>query len=160
MPYNYNYYNKPKAKSGKKNRNDRLDHQPGHRMEFERNRKKVLATQAICALCGQPVDKKIKYPHPMSATVDHIIPVSKGGHPSDLDNLQLAHFCCNRQKSDRILADENRHKNSLVEESIDNRKLPLTIDWRRFNGDNSEQLRDEVEQIEAQGKHLYADGIK
>jgi 5-methylcytosine-specific restriction endonuclease McrA len=35
--------------------------------------------------------------------VDHIIPVSKGGHPSDLSNLQLAHRCCNRQKSDRLL---------------------------------------------------------
>ena len=23
---------------------------------------------------------------------DHIIPVAKGGHPSDLDNLQLAHY--------------------------------------------------------------------
>ena len=44
----------------------------------------------------------LKYPDPMSKTVDHIIPIAKGGHPSDLSNLQLAHRCCNRQKSDKL----------------------------------------------------------
>ncbi len=36
-------------------------------------------------------------------TVDHIIPLSKGGLNS-LDNLALACFHCNRQKSDKIAA--------------------------------------------------------
>ena len=35
------------------------------------------------------MDKKLKYPHPLSACIDHIIPLAKGGHPSDIDNLQL-----------------------------------------------------------------------
>ena len=38
----------------------------------------------------------------MSPVIDHIIPVAKGGHPSDISNLQLAHWCCNRQKSDKL----------------------------------------------------------
>lgn len=155
MPYNYNNYNRPK----KSNRNNRPDHQKGHRMEFERNRKKVLASEDICAICGQRVDKKLKYPHPMSATVDHVIPVSKGGHPSDISNLQLAHFYCNRQKSDKLIDNVPEQE----EQTIDNRNLPLSINWALYEEDNQPQLsrlRAEVEQLEATGRHLYADGIR
>lgn len=155
MPYNYNNYNRPK----KSNRNNRPDHQKGHRMEFERNRKKVLASEDICAICGQRVDKKLKYPHPMSATVDHVIPVSKGGHPSDISNLQLAHFYCNRQKSDKLIDNAPAQE----EQTIDNRNLPLFINWALYEEDNQpllSQLRAEVEQLEATGRHLYADGIR
>ena len=83
--------------------NNRPDHDGAHRLAFERNKKKILATQTICAICGKPVDKTLKYPDRMSATVDHIIPIAKGGHPSDIDNLQLAHFICNRLKSDNFV---------------------------------------------------------
>ena len=136
-------------------RNNRPDHQKGHRMAFERNRKKILATQDVCAICGQLVDKTLKYPHPMSATIDHIIPVSKGGHPSDLENLQLAHFYCNRQKSNKV--DSARED---VEQIIDNRNLPLSLNWSLYNEKNAEELRQEVEKIEATGRHLYADGVR
>ena len=149
MPYNYNIYNRPK----KSNRNNRSDHQPGHRMEFERNRKRILASQEVCALCGQKVDKNLKYPHPMSATVDHIIPLNKGGHPSDINNLQLAHFCCNRQKSDKILTNEPEEQKSG---ELRNTELPLSINWVLYNEDNQEQLMEEMKKIEATGKHFYA----
>lgn len=152
MPYNYNNYNRPK----KANRNDRPDHQKGHRMEFERNRKKILVSSEICAICGQRVDKRLKYPNPMSATVDHIIPVSKGGHPSDISNLQLAHFYCNRQKSDKLIDNVPDQE----EQVIGNRNLPLSINWALYNGDNQNQLMAEVESIEATGRRLYADGIR
>lgn len=151
MPYNYNFYNRPKKTKG----NNRPDHQPGHRMEYEHNRKKILASREICAICGQTVDKNLKFPHPMSATVDHIIPVSKGGHPSDIENLQLAHFFCNRQKSDKLI--ENIPEEE--EKTIGNRNLPLSINWAAYDVNNQGQLREEVERIEAKGNHLYADGI-
>ena len=80
----------------------RLDRVGTHRSQFDKNRKKIYATQTICGICGKPVDFSLKFPDPMSPTIDHIIPVAKGGHPSDIDNLQLAHFYCNRQKSDRL----------------------------------------------------------
>lgn len=108
------------------NRN-RPDKDGTHRGAFERNKKKIYATQTVCGICGKPVDFSIKYPHPLSACIDHIIPVSKGGHPSDIDNLQLAHFTCNRQKSDKIVkAQEQR------EEVISNRMLPHTFDWKHM----------------------------
>ncbi|MBI2287898.1 MAG: HNH endonuclease [Chloroflexi bacterium] len=47
-----------------------------------------------CGLCGQPLRLG-------EATIDHIIPKSKGG-PDRLDNLQLAHEACNIEKGDRV----------------------------------------------------------
>lgn len=108
----------------------RLDRAPGHRPAFEAARKKILATQDICGICGKPVDKTLRSPHPMSATVDHIIPVSKGGHPSDLSNLQLAHRCCNREKSNKLVKEvyAQTDENKLVS----NRVLEQHNDWKSY----------------------------
>lgn len=105
----------------------RADRFNGQEAQYRSARKRILATQEICAICGKPVDKSLKYPHPLSPTVDHIIPIAKGGHPSDLANLQLAHFCCNRQKSDRVGEIVPGVK---VPKVISNRLLPLTFDWK------------------------------
>ena len=111
---------KPKA-------NTRPDHNGTQRAQFESNKRKIYATQTVCALCGKPVDFSIKFPHPMSACIDHIIPVSKGGHPSDIGNMQLAHMHCNRDKSDKI---PGRQDFSAGIELISNRDLPLSFDWK------------------------------
>lgn len=54
----------------------------------------------ICQLCGDPVDPNLKYPDPMCASVDHIVPLSAGGEHS-YANTQLAHALCNSLKGDR-----------------------------------------------------------
>lgn len=51
----------------------------------------------ICQLCGTPIDKGAEWPDPMSKSIDHVIPVSRGGHHS-MDNLQAAHLGCNSRK--------------------------------------------------------------
>lgn len=110
----------------------RPDQKGAHRASYERNKKRILATQNICGICGQPVDMSLKYPHPMSATIDHIIPVNGPGglrgHPSDISNLQLSHFSCNRQKSDKLF------KNKEVFEPVvlGNRNLPQSMDWKTY----------------------------
>ena len=71
---------------------NRPDKDGTHRGAFEKNKKKIYATQTVCGICGKPVDFSLKYPHPLSPCIDHIIPIAKGGHPSDLDNMQLAHL--------------------------------------------------------------------
>lgn len=109
---------------------NRPDRDGAHRGQFEKNKKKIYATQTTCGICGRPVDFSLKYPDPLSPCIDHIIPVAKGGHPSDLGNLQLAHWTCNRQKSDKILKDSG-----LVTSEGDvtsNRILPQSIDWRSY----------------------------
>lgn len=50
-----------------------------------------------CKLCDLPVDPSLDWPHPMAKTIDHVIPVSKGG-PDSPANVQLAHFGCNLRK--------------------------------------------------------------
>lgn len=111
--------------------NTRPDREGAHRTAFEKNKRKILLTQEICAICGRPVDKSLKYPHPLSPTVDHIIPVSRGGHPSDIDNLQLAHFTCNRQKWDKII---DVKPTEVKKDTISNRVLPLSMDWSAYKG--------------------------
>lgn len=105
----------------------RSDRTPGNRGAYEAARQKILKTQTVCGICGKPVDFSLKYPHPLSATVDHIIPVSKGGHPSDISNLQLAHRCCNRQKSDKLI-DATKYVAEGTK-LISNRLLPQHCDW-------------------------------
>jgi hypothetical protein len=48
----------------------------------------------ICQLCKKRVDKRWKYPNPMSPSIDHIIPLSDGGL-HERKNVQLAHLHCN-----------------------------------------------------------------
>lgn len=107
----------------------RPDKDGTHRAAFEKNKKIIMATQEVCGICGRPVEKdKYKFPHPLSPCIDHIIPIDKGGHPSALENLQLAHLCCNREKSDKLFKKPDKKE----EEVIDNTILPLTMDWSTF----------------------------
>jgi hypothetical protein len=60
--------------------------------------------QWTCGLCRLPVDPGLKWPHPMSASVDHIVPLSRGGDHM-LTNVQCAHLNCNSRKGDQALVD-------------------------------------------------------
>lgn len=109
----------------------RLDRTGQFRTEFDKNRTIILRTQEVCGICGQPVDKTLKSPDPLSATVDHIIPISKGGHPSALENLQLAHRWCNRAKSNKLFL-QTREKEELENKAIDNDNLPQHFQWSTY----------------------------
>lgn len=111
--------------------NTRPDKKGAHRANYERNKKRILATQNICGICGHPVDMSLKHGDPMAATIDHIIPVAKNGHPSDIENLQLAHWTCNRQKSDKIFKIKQEEQPAI----LGNRNLPQSIDWRNYKSD-------------------------
>ncbi|MBR7039925.1 MAG: HNH endonuclease [Oscillospiraceae bacterium] len=118
--------NSPRARPSKAN--TRPDHNGTQRAQFESNKRKIFATQEVCGICGQRVDFAVKWPDPMSPCIDHIIPVAKGGHPSDIDNLQLAHMCCNRQKSDKLTP--QTRPELAAPETVDMRDLPQTFDWK------------------------------
>lgn len=53
----------------------------------------------ICQICGHEVDDSLAVTDPMSATVDHIVPVIDPASEHSYANTQLAHFDCNRRKS-------------------------------------------------------------
>ena len=116
----------------------RPDQSGTHRAQFDKNKKKIYATQTVCGICGQPVDMSLKWPDPMSKTIDHIIPVAKGGHPSAIENLQLAHFKCNRLKSDKLFKDDGNKKEFIKkDEDIGNRVLPQSMNWKMYRADRS-----------------------
>ena len=59
------------------------------------NRMKVyFMDNGICGICGKRVNLKYKYPHPMSLSLDHIIPKSQGGRDA-YSNVQVSHWICN-----------------------------------------------------------------
>jgi hypothetical protein len=51
----------------------------------------------FCQICGEEVDRNLRYPNRMSASIDHRHPLSKGGCDTP-DNVQLAHLSCNCRK--------------------------------------------------------------
>lgn len=56
--------------------------------------------QWTCGVCHQPVDETLQWPDPMSASLDHIVPLSQhGGHTRA--NCRLAHVQCNVSRGDR-----------------------------------------------------------
>ena len=55
--------------------------------------------QYCCGICGDKTLSCEKVPHPLAPTLDHIVPLSKGGSHT-AGNLQCAHFRCNSKKAD------------------------------------------------------------
>ena len=155
--------------SSRKNelRNNRPDHKPGHRGEFERNRRRILATETICGICGQPVNKQLKFPDPGAPTIDHIIPINRGGHPSAIENLQLAHAACNRQKGDKLRGmGEKQQPAPLSAAALNIAGLPWSIDWTAYrvnpetDSSNSAELTEQAENLKQQGYIITAKGIQ
>lgn len=81
-------------------------------VQYERARRRVLQHNRICQFqgnakwpaCGQLIDLDLKWPDPMSATVDHSIPVSQleWDDPRlwDVSLLFPMHLVCNQRKGD------------------------------------------------------------
>ncbi|WP_166535111.1 HNH endonuclease [Blastococcus xanthinilyticus] len=57
----------------------------------------------LCQLCGAPLDMDASHPAPRSPSIDHIIPLSRGGAHTHA-NVQAAHLRCNLQKGARVAA--------------------------------------------------------
>jgi len=55
----------------------------------------------MCGICSSPVDRSLEWPDPLSKSIDHIVPLAKGG-PHTPENTQCAHLACNVRKGDRI----------------------------------------------------------
>ena len=112
----------------------RADKEGAHRVALAKNRKIIYATQKVCGICGKPVDFSLKYPDPLSPTIDPIIPIIRGGHPSALENLQLAHWTCNRQKADKLQRSTNQNT-TIQADVLSNRILPQSRDWSKYRSE-------------------------
>lgn len=56
----------------------------------------------ICQICMEPIDPSLKGPHPRSKSIDHIVPLARGGEHSRA-NTQAAHLSCNCRKGAKLL---------------------------------------------------------
>lgn len=53
-----------------------------------------------CHICGGEIDRDCEYPNTLYGTVDHVVPLSKGGTHT-IDNVKAAHHVCNSTKRDK-----------------------------------------------------------
>lgn len=58
-----------------------------------------------CHLCGKKINKSLKWPDPMSASLDHVVPSSLGG-PHYKSNVKAAHLRCNVKKHVRSMNEQ------------------------------------------------------
>ena len=120
----------------------RPDQSGPHRAVYERNKRRLLKTTTHCEICGGEINTNIKWPHPLSPVVDHIIPI-KGpggiqGHPSDINNMRIVHNRCNRAKSNKLYA-ETKSKDNAAETESNVKKgldLPWSINWLEYRSDD------------------------
>ena len=54
----------------------------------------------VCHLCGGTIDPGLRGRHPMAATIDHVVPLARGGRHS-YGNVKAAHLRCNSSRGDR-----------------------------------------------------------
>lgn len=64
----------------------------------------IVARDGVaCRGCGEMVDFSIEWPHPLSKSIDHVVPIACGG-THVLSNCQLMHLGCNSSKGARFVA--------------------------------------------------------
>lgn len=87
--------------------------QKWNKTEWANARKRALATlDPVCAICHRYIDVELPRKDPLtgawndlSVEIDHIVPRARGGALYALENLQLSHSRCNRQKGARMAED-------------------------------------------------------
>lgn len=62
----------------------------------------MMRDAGVCHICHLPVRPEVKAPHPMAPSIDHVVPLSRGGTHT-LANTKVAHFRCNYMKRDRLM---------------------------------------------------------
>lgn len=62
------------------------------------NRRKVFDRDGwVCGICEDPIFESVKYPDPMCVSLDHVVPLSRGGGHL-YSNTQASHLACNIRK--------------------------------------------------------------
>lgn len=57
----------------------------------------------MCGICRKRISKRHVYPHPMSPSLDHMVPMARGGGHVRA-NVQASHWLCNATKSDGLVS--------------------------------------------------------
>ena len=68
----------------------------------------VRASESVCWICGDYIDKRLPARHPESFSVDHVVPLMAGGAPVARGNVRAAHYRCNSARGNRMRAEATR----------------------------------------------------
>jgi hypothetical protein len=102
-----NHYRKPEHAA--KNRRDRWPDSNKAADQRRRARKLGVENESIradvvferdgwqCGICGGAVNPSLRYPHPMSASIDHVVQLAEGG-PHLYSNVRCSHLDCNLRR--------------------------------------------------------------
>lgn len=87
-------------------------------VQYRRALAELLANAEACSWCHRPISTALPVGHPLKATADHYVPLSRGG-TDDLGNLVPACSGCNNRRGNktpeewlRVLASENPRTHS------------------------------------------------
>lgn len=69
------------------------------RVTRERRRLERDPSAAVCWLCGDPIDMDLPHDHDRAFSLDHVVPVGRGGDEAR-GEARPAHRKCNSQRSD------------------------------------------------------------
>jgi 5-methylcytosine-specific restriction endonuclease McrA len=68
-----------------------------YRAQHRRNKDGTVGEP--CWLCGDPIDYRLKFPHPCSWCLDHAIPIATNPNLAlEPNNFRSAHFDCNDRR--------------------------------------------------------------
>ena len=84
----------------------------------------------VCHLCQAPVDDLLSGQDPWGPTIDHIVPIARGGLHS-LENCQLAHRVCNSRKGTKYPPGPER-TSAPVEPALERREGTFENVWQMF----------------------------
>lgn len=59
-----------------------------------------IRDQWQCGICHHHVDRSLRYPDPMSPSLDHVVPLSDGGSHT-YANVRISHLTCNVSRGNR-----------------------------------------------------------
>lgn len=65
---------------------------------YDRLKARLFVEGAVCWLCGKPIVFGLRRNHPLGPSVDHLVPLSQGGHPTSPENAAIAHYGCNSRR--------------------------------------------------------------
>jgi 5-methylcytosine-specific restriction endonuclease McrA len=66
--------------------------------------RQVRREEDTCWLCRRPIDPDAAPKTRWAFSVDHVVPLSRGGHPLHRDNARAAHYGCNSARGNRVPA--------------------------------------------------------
>lgn len=67
-----------------------------------------MCESPVCRFDDREIWFGVRRNHPRSRSLDHIVPLSEGGHPTARWNLRPAHFGCNSAKTNLTKPDAPR----------------------------------------------------